>query len=53
MTKEQKEYEIDKIKARMCDDYCNRPFQAADQVELDEFCKYCPLNELGVIVNDG
>lgn len=52
MTKEQKEYEIDKIKARMCDDYCNRPFQAADQAELDEFCKYCPLNELEVIVND-
>lgn len=52
MNKKQKEYEIEKIKQQMCDDYCNRPFQAADQAELNELCKYCPLNALEVIIND-
>lgn len=31
------------IKQEMCDRYCKMPDEAADQEELDEFCKYCPL----------
>lgn len=38
--------EIEKIKEEMCDKYCKMPDLASDQEELDEFCKYCPLNNL-------
>lgn len=38
--------DIDLIKEQMCDEYCKMPHEAADQEELEEICKYCPLNEL-------
>lgn len=38
--------EIEEIIEEMCDDYCTRPFEAVDEEELAEFCKYCPLNKL-------
>lgn len=44
--------DIEKIKEEMCDSYCVRPIEASDQEELDEFCKYCPLNRLEVTIND-
>lgn len=37
--------EISKVKEEMCDNYCKMPIEA-DQNELDEICKYCPLNNL-------
>ncbi len=46
--------DIEQVKTEMCDSYCVRPFEAADQEELDEFCKYCPLNNFikEVTIND-
>lgn len=37
---------LEEIKQAMCDEYCRMPEEAADQEELEELCKYCPLNEL-------
>ena len=37
---------VDEVKAKICDHYCCRPYEATDEDELAEFCKYCPLNEL-------
>lgn len=37
---------IEEIKEKMCDDFCRMPYEAADQEELTELCKHCPLNEL-------
>lgn len=37
---------IEEIKEKMCDEYCRMPHEAADQEELTELCKYCPLNGL-------
>lgn len=37
---------IDQIKEKMCDEYCRMPHEACDQEELEELCKYCPLNDL-------
>lgn len=41
-----KHEKAESIKERMCDEYCKMPREAADQEELEELCKYCPLNEL-------
>lgn len=38
--------DIKKIKEEMCDDYCKLPYAAVDEEELQELCKYCPLNKL-------
>ena len=46
--------DIEKIKERMCDEYCNKPLEAyatnedPDVAEeaLEHFCAECPLNEL-------
>lgn len=39
-------YQIEKVKEEMCDKYCKMPDEATDQEELNEFCKYCPLDKL-------
>ena len=46
--------DIEKIKERMCDEYCNKPLEAyatnkdadAAEEELMRICEGCPLNEL-------
>ncbi len=38
--------EINAVKEEMCDSYCRMPHEAADQEELTELCKYCPMNRL-------
>jgi hypothetical protein len=36
--------ELEDIVGEMCHAYCKMPHEACDQNELDELCKYCPLN---------
>lgn len=36
----------EKIRERMCDDFCYWPIHASSQGSLDLHCEKCPLNEV-------
>lgn len=37
---------VEDVRIKVCDELCRYPHMAADEDELNELCKYCPLNEL-------
>ena len=41
---------IEDARTKMCDEYCRLPF-TVDQEELNELCKYCPMNALEEVNN--